>query len=323
MSDSLIRTPINLLNYEQNFNQFYIKRDDLLPFSFGGNKVRIAEEYFNDMENKGYDCIISYGSSKSNLNRVIANMSKAKNIPCFVISPEEMDKDKEEQTFNSIIVESTGVNIVKCSKKNIANTIEKTISACCEEGLNPYYINGDKYGNGNKVTPVNAYIKAYEEILAYERISGIHFDYIFHASGTGMTQAGLICGKIINNDMKEIIGISIARNSDLGRLPIRESVESYFNNTILNNVDSQISFTDKYNCGGYGRYNNQIIEMIEQIFNYDGISLDLTYTGKAFWGMTQYIVEENIMNSKILFIHTGGTPLFFDDLSTKKLKESI
>ena len=67
-------------------------------------------------------------------------------------------------------------------------------------------------------------------------------------------------------------------------------------------MDSQISFTDKYNCGGYGRYNNQIIEMIEQIFNYDGISLDLTYTGKAFWGMTQYIVEENIMNSKILFI---------------------
>lgn len=27
-------------------NSFYIKRDDLLPFSFGGNKVRIAQEFF-------------------------------------------------------------------------------------------------------------------------------------------------------------------------------------------------------------------------------------------------------------------------------------
>ena len=27
-------------------NEIYIKRDDLLPFSMGGNKVRIAEAFF-------------------------------------------------------------------------------------------------------------------------------------------------------------------------------------------------------------------------------------------------------------------------------------
>ena len=30
-------------------NELYIKRDDLLPFSMGGNKVRIAEAFFQDM----------------------------------------------------------------------------------------------------------------------------------------------------------------------------------------------------------------------------------------------------------------------------------
>jgi D-cysteine desulfhydrase len=45
-----------------------------------------------------------------------------------------------------------------------------------------------------------------------------------------------------------------------------------------------------------------------------GIPLDSTYTGKAFWGMMQYIKKEQIKEKNILFIHTGGTPLFFDDL---------
>ena len=45
-----------------------------------------------------------------------------------------------------------------------------------------------------------------------------------------------------------------------------------------------------------------------------GIPLDSTYTGKAFWGMTKYLENKKITKKSILFIHTGGTPLFFDDM---------
>ena len=44
-----------------------------------------------------------------------------------------------------------------------------------------------------------------------------------------------------------------------------------------------------------------------------GLPLDSTYTGKAFLGMKKYIDKERISGSHVLFIHTGGTPLFFDD----------
>ena len=47
---------------------------------------------------------------------------------------------------------------------------------------------------------------------------------------------------------------------------------------------------------------------------HDGIPLDTTYTGKGYWGMKEYIKENEITGKNILFIHTGGTPLFFDDL---------
>ena len=51
------------------------------------------------------------------------------------------------------------------------------------------------------------------------------------------------------------------------------------------------------------------------ITNY-GIPLDATYTGKAFMGMTEYI--EDVKGKNILFIHTGGTPLFFDAMRCRQ-----
>ena len=321
MFSNIIRTPITQLRHNEGSNQIYIKRDDLLPFSFGGNKVRIAEEYFKDMAQKDCNCIISYGSSKSNLNRVIANMSRAEGIPCYVVSPEDIDSEKQV-TFNSMLVTETGANIVSCSRDNVANTIESVINQCMNDGLAPYYIYGDKYGKGNKEVPVRAYIKAYEEILEYERNAGLEFDYIFHASGTGMTQAGLLCGSILNHDEKEIIGISIARSSETGVIPIKDSIDSYFKSSNINKTNAPISFIDKYVCGGYGKYNEQIISTVQRVYNIEGVALDTTYTGKAYWGMTEHIKEKQISNSKILFIHTGGTPLFFDDLNSRKSKEN-
>jgi len=50
------------------------------------------------------------------------------------------------------------------------------------------------------------------------------------------------------------------------------------------------------------------------VFINDGIALDTTYTGKAFWGMQRYLEKQGIRGKNILFIHTGGTPLFFDVL---------
>ena len=52
MNINQYKTPIYDMNYSDQKNEFFIKRDDLLPFSFGGNKVRIAEQYFRDMKKR-------------------------------------------------------------------------------------------------------------------------------------------------------------------------------------------------------------------------------------------------------------------------------
>lgn len=88
MLNNLIEeTPIQLI--ENKKNNIFIKRDDLIPFSFGGNKVRIAYEYIKDLQKKNYSCMVAYGNSRSNLCRAIANMCNIYHIDCYVISPIE------------------------------------------------------------------------------------------------------------------------------------------------------------------------------------------------------------------------------------------
>lgn len=49
---SMNSTVIEKLNESVNDNAFYMKRDDLLPFSFGGNKARKALKFKEDIIEK-------------------------------------------------------------------------------------------------------------------------------------------------------------------------------------------------------------------------------------------------------------------------------
>jgi D-cysteine desulfhydrase len=322
IQDIYHQTPLHPLKFSDRRNTFYIKRDDLLPFSFGGNKVRIAQKYFGDMNKKGCDCIIAYGNSRSNLCRVIANMSKSKGIPCFVISPADESGDRIE-TNNSIIVKAMGAQIIPCTKADVAATVARAIGECRAQGLNPYYIYGDIYGKGNEKVAVQAYFDVYQEIKEQELALRVHFDYIFLACGTGTTLAGLICGHLNNNDEREIIGISVARDEKHALSVVSDYISCFVDNIYDKQNNANILIADDFISGGYGYYNDDIIQTIKEILSTDGIPLDTTYTGKAFYGMKQYIRRKQIYGKNILFIHTGGTPLFFDNIALINQSENL
>lgn len=66
----MIQTPIQKLEFPNDRGvRLYCKREDLLLFSLGGNKVRIGRAFFQDMQEKNKDCMIIYGNSRSNLCR--------------------------------------------------------------------------------------------------------------------------------------------------------------------------------------------------------------------------------------------------------------
>lgn len=305
------KTPV--IQIADKENEIYIKRDDLIPFSFGGNKVRIALEFISDMKMQGKNCMVGYGNARSNLSRALANLCYQFKLPCHIISPADEDGTRMD-TFNSKMVLACNAEFHYCKKTNVKETVERVLQELRDKGLKPYYIYGDSTGKGNEHTPLQAYVKVYEEIKG-------QFDYIYLATGTGMTQGGLLAGKAIHAGAEKIVGISVARSAEQETTVLRHTMECY--STRVRKIDcAEINVEDGYLCNGYGTYNRQIERIICQQLICNGIPLDPTYTGKAFWGMQEYIKKNKIEGKKVLFIHTGGTPLFFDYMNEIRLTEA-
>ena len=292
---------------EYKGNHLYCKREDLIPFSFGGNKARKAELFFREIDAGDYDCVVTYGSGSSNHCRVVANECCRRGMPCFIVSPNET----AELTYNSQMMELFGAVITTVPVSSVHDTIEKILADLRDHGNCPYFIAGGGHGN----IGTEAYVQCYQEIAAYELAENIRFDYVFLASGTGTTQAGLICGKLMGDAAHQIIGISIARKNPRGRNVVLESVRSYLGDSACEDIIQEATiFIDDY-ASGYGKHDRRVTDSIEYVLKNYGIPLDGVYTGKAFMGMTEYISQHGIAGKNILFIHTGGTPLFFDILN--------
>ena len=128
-------------------SRIYMKRDDKLPFSYGGNKVRIASELFKDIRKGGYTAVISYGSASSNMNRAIADTAKAQGIKCYVIIKKEAaaerennrekkhDTDAENGDKTDKNIAAAAININTRIKKETESESETALAAMNEEIL--------------------------------------------------------------------------------------------------------------------------------------------------------------------------------------------
>ena len=254
--------------------------------------------------------MVSYGSPGSNLNRTVAALCKSRDIPCLLIV--SADEGADEQTFNRQIAAGTGARQVLCGKADVASTVERVMEEARKRGYKPYYLYGDQYGMGNEAAAREAYRRAYREIRGWQQETGHHLTHIFHASGTGMTQGGLVAGKREAGGREEIIGISVARDEARGAAAVRRYAGDQGED------DGDIRFVADYRCGGYGLWDGDIERTIEEMMNSHGIALDPTYTGKAYAGMVKWLERYGMGTEQVMLIHTGGLPLYFDYLNRRR-----
>ena len=135
--------------------------------------------------------------------------------------------------------------------------------------------------------------------------------------GTGMTMAGIARGADCCRDAIDIIGISVARKAENAYEYYTKYFNLYQGENSGNDAGKRITLDD-YILEGYGTFNNDEEGTIFEAFYKYGIPLDPTYVGKAFWGMRRWIRSEGISGKNILFIHTGGVPIWFDYVLERK-----
>lgn len=304
-----IVSPIHALNESLNNNNFYIKRDDLLPFSFGGNKYKKAILYFDYFKENNIKSVITVGSDASNHCRIIANMAKQRNIECHII----FTKQSNKKPFNTKIIKNLEAIIHYVNPEDLTAYKNTLINQLEKKHKNPYYLPSGGHG----VLGTKAYHLTYNEIMKQFKTMNIELDYIFFASGTGTTEAGLRVGNLLNNNIVTIHSISVVRLKEEGINIIRETMNDYLKYIKKSTVKigKNIDFHDNYLKGGYTKYDDTIKKTIADVVALEGIMLDPVYTAKAYYGMKEIVKLHNINNKNILFIHTGGAPIYFDFLN--------
>jgi D-cysteine desulfhydrase len=310
-------TPLYLHETTAGGNTIYIKREDLLPFSFGGNKARIGLCYLRHMQASGCDHMLAYGNARSNLCRVLSNLCAASGYKLTILSPAD-DDGQQRPSMNAALCRQLGAEIIPCLKTGVAEAVDAAMQHIREQGGKPYYIYGDRTGQGNRATPVYAYADQYAPLMEQcKALFGSLPDAVCLAAGTGMTLAGLLCGQSVYDHggaaLPKLIGLSVARDREAAHAHtagyIRAFAEEQPAMADAEAAIRRIRIDDR--CRGtYGAPDEAVTETMREQFRRHGLPLDATYTGKAYHAMLHMLAEEE--GKRIVFLHTGGTPLFFD-----------
>lgn len=277
-------------------------RDDLFPSVGGGNKGRKAVEYEKELKELDYNAIVTTGGIQSNHNRAMALLAAKNGWKCHLVY------HGTEERFNA---ENGNALLVRCTKATkefveascISEAMNNAMAAYKKEGLKPYYVTG----GGHDMSGGRAYMKAIQQMYAYGKLYNYKPDYIFHASGTGSTQAGILVGleSVGWGDVK-VIGISVARQQERGKQVVTEFANKLAEHQGINaDFTDRVHFVTDYLFGGYEQFSPEMKDFLDYAMQETGIIFDTTYSGKAFYGMYDY-VKRNGIKDNILFWHTGG-----------------
>ncbi|MEG2220497.1 MAG: pyridoxal-phosphate dependent enzyme, partial [Cetobacterium sp.] len=156
------------------------------------------------------------------------------------------------------------------------------------------------------------YISFMKEIIDFENSTGISFDTIVVAVGSGGTYAGIHMGnQIYCNGNKRIVGFNVCDDADFFVEKIKTIIEE--SSGYLDSIDQQkltfknIEIIDGYVGIGYAESREEELDFISDLARAEGVILDPVYTGKAMFGLVNEIKKGSFKMSKnILFVHTGG-----------------
>lgn len=310
---SLLPTPFQKLeNISHDLScNVYCKRDDLTGFAFGGNKTRKLDYLIADAMNKKFDTIVAVGGVQSNFCRIAAAAARYVGLDVHLI----LGGDKPiKPTANYLLDNLFGAKIHHVDSKdwneweNVGNKLTDDLKS---NGKNVYKLPV----GGSTPIGVLGYIDAFFEILNdCERIK-LKLDTIVHTSSSGGTQAGLIIGKALSGWEGKIIGMGVAKSDKQLATEVYDLADKTVNlfNMNINIKRNEIIVDNSYMGKSYGDRTDNCEFAINYFAEKEGILLDYVYTGKAGYGLIDYIRRGFISrNENVLFIHTGGNVELFE-----------
>src|SRR5919197_406231 len=176
----------------------FVKRDDAIPFGFGGNKVRKLALVAAQAQADGADTLVTAGGIQSNHARATAAAAAKLGMRAVVVANGERPP---RPTANALLDALLGVEVVYVpDRADRAPMMAEIAARLTGEGRRPYVI---PIGAS---TPLGALAFALAVAELADQMSPP--DVIIHATSSGGTQAGLVAGCRLLGIPARVIGVS-------------------------------------------------------------------------------------------------------------------
>jgi D-cysteine desulfhydrase len=315
-------TPIEKLERlgkEIRVNQLFIKRDDLSSKLYGGNKIRKLEFILGDAQRKKVKEVLTFGFAGS--NHAVATALYAKQVGMKSISMLMPQPNAYYVRKNLLLSQYCGAELH--NHRNIPSLAMGTMYQLLRHKLNTGYFPYVIAAGGSSTLGIVGFINAALELKEQIQERTIpEPDYIYVALGTMGTALGLIMGlKIVNlksrvisvrvvdekfAHMKKMIKIFHKTNSYL------HSLDPSFPKLELSSEDIDIrhAFYGKQ----YALFTEEGMKAIDLMHKNEGITLDGTYTGKAFAALIDDAERQDLREKVVLLWNTYNSRDYTDRL---------
>jgi D-cysteine desulfhydrase family pyridoxal phosphate-dependent enzyme len=280
--------------------RLFVKRDDAIPFGYGGNKVRKLELVARAALAEGADTFITVGGLQSNHARVTAAAAARLGLRAVLV----LNGPRPATLTGNLLLDhlfGADVHYVGAREERELE-MEHLAERLRAEGRRPYTI---PLGASTPLGAV-AFARAIGELTTQ-----LVPDVIFHSTSSAGTQAGLVAGCAAHNLATRVVGVS----ADDGAADIGARVAALIKGMAsLLNVDPQallrpgnIEVDDGFVGEGYGRATAASREAAALLARTEALLVDHTYTAKALAALIARVREGRFRpDQTVLFWHTGG-----------------
>jgi 1-aminocyclopropane-1-carboxylate deaminase/D-cysteine desulfhydrase-like pyridoxal-dependent ACC family enzyme len=276
-----------------------VKRDDVIPFGFGGNKVRKLEYALAEAADAGADTLVTLGGIQSNHARATAAAAAALGMQCVLIIN---GAPQAKPTGNALLEQLLGAEIEYIpSRAERGEARDRVMERLRREGRNPFFL---PLGASTSLGAIG-FVNAIGELVG----QGVKPDVIVHAGSSGGTQAGLVAGAALMRLETRVIAVSADDPADEIRSTVARIIRGIDD---MDDFEREIEVDDTRVGDGYGLPTDASREAQLLAARREGMFVDHTYTAKAFGALIAYVREGRFSaDQTVLFWHTGGQASIF------------
>jgi len=286
--------------------RLFMKRDDLLSFGCGGNKVRKIQTVVAEALAQGADALVTCGGVQSNHARVTAAAGAALGLKVVLVVN---GASQSTPTANARLDGLFGADVRHvASRDDRAPMMEDVARELRAAGHRPFVV---PLGAS---TPTGAlgFARGISEVVA----AGLRPTVIIHSSSSGGTQAGLIAGCALFGLRARVIGVSADDPAAALKHTVTELLDGMATRLGARRetvgADRDIDVDDSEVGGGYGIPTPASTEALALVARREGILLDPVYTAKAMASLIARLRTGHLTtDDTVLFWHTGGQVGFF------------